>query len=448
VSSHCSEAESKAVLWQPDESKQSHPCQWMLTFDSSFSCGSVRAWAMHMPWCVVHDALVLKFNVPTLSMTKSIHKISCFMPVSKRKTVGTEQQMSWWKKRLQLSLCTNRIGLFTMSCKLKVIMWNRWDVWTTGWCFEKLTFDAHTRDHHPTAHLLRRLQVVLAVDHAMCAEPIKWCPNIHQSVGTIVMPLIGCKTECSYKGLIHLGFICRSGALQCHGTSCHLPCHSQVVKNIARESNEAASGTLVCMTWRLCLSDRCMRSEHVLFWIVQHELSLQTRHFQLNNKSATGTPILHTEASFISAERGLHRGILSRTSLKCHNHFRSFLKLTIFIHKQLERLVAFSAVQNCKQSELLLCIHRVETLCAHRLSFSCLDSVFMSCWVVHVSAVWCFGLLCARNRQPHLLTLTTVAVLTFVAKVCPLFFHPSHGHSALQCQCLNKWLNVHDLGCS
>jgi len=58
----------------------------------------------------------------------------------------------------------------------------------------------------------------------------------------------------------------------------------------------------------------------------------------------TGTPILHVEASFISAERGLRRGILSRTSLKHHIHFGFILKLAIFICKQLKRPVAFSAV--------------------------------------------------------------------------------------------------------
>jgi len=60
---------------------------------------------------------------------------------------------------------------------------------------------------------------------------------------------------------------------------------------------------------------------------------------------ATGTPILHVEASFISVERGLRRGISSRTSLKCYIHFSFILKLTIFICKQLKRPVAFSAVQ-------------------------------------------------------------------------------------------------------
>jgi len=60
---------------------------------------------------------------------------------------------------------------------------------------------------------------------------------------------------------------------------------------------------------------------------------------------ATGTPILHVEASLISVERGLCREILSRTSLKCYIHFSFILKLIIFIYKQLKRHVAFSLVQ-------------------------------------------------------------------------------------------------------
>jgi len=55
-------------------------------------------------------------------------------------------------------------------------------------------------------------------------------------------------------------------------------------------------------------------------------------------------PILLAEASFISAERGLCRRILSRTSLKCHMCFDFIPKLVIFIHKQLKRLAAFGAV--------------------------------------------------------------------------------------------------------
>ena len=58
----------------------------------------------------------------------------------------------------------------------------------------------------------------------------------------------------------------------------------------------------------------------------------------------TGRPILHAEASFISAERGLRRGVSSRTSLKCCIHFGFIPKLVIFIYKQLKRPAVFSAV--------------------------------------------------------------------------------------------------------
>jgi len=114
------------------------------------------------------------------------------------------------------------------------------------------------------------------------------------------------------------------------GPGCCWPCHSHAVKNIAQESNKPASGTLVYATWRLCLSDHCMQLEHILLWITQHELSSQTNHFQLNNKSASGTPILQAEASFTSAETGLHQQILSQTSLKHHNHFQIMSKACDF----------------------------------------------------------------------------------------------------------------------
>jgi len=48
---------------------------------------------------------------------------------------------------------------------------------------------------------------------------------------------------------------------------------------------------------------------------------------QADNKSVTGMPILRVEALFTSAERGLRREILSRTSLKHCFWFRSFPSL-------------------------------------------------------------------------------------------------------------------------
>jgi len=96
--------------------------------------------------------------------------------------------------------------------------------------------------------------------------------------------------------------------------------------------------------WRLHDMPSQWHLEDVLFWMVQHELSLQ--HKVITN-CATGTPILHAEASFTSAERGLHQGISSWTSLKHCIHFSFILKLqvTIFTCKQLKRPAAFSAVQ-------------------------------------------------------------------------------------------------------
>jgi len=51
----------------------------------------------------------------------------------------------------------------------------------------------------------------------------------------------------------------------------------------------------------------------------------------------TSMQILHAEALRITAERGLHQGILSQTHLKCHIQF------LIFICKQLKMCVAFGA---------------------------------------------------------------------------------------------------------
>jgi len=88
----------------------------------------------------------------------------------------------------------------------------------------------------------------------------------------------------------------------------------------------------------------------------------------------TGTSILHVETSFISVERGLRRGISSRTSLKCYIHFSFILKLIIFIYKQLKRPVAFSVVHfDIKpqivmlQNNFLLLHLNHEGLCDQRL---------------------------------------------------------------------------------
>ena len=94
-------------------------------------------------------------------------------------------------------------------------------------------------------------------------------------------------------------------------------------RTLLRRATNHHLKTLVCITWRMCLSDCCMRSEQILFWIAQHELLSQNRHSQADNKSTTGMLILRAEAPFISAERGLSWGIFSQTSLKHCIHFNS-----------------------------------------------------------------------------------------------------------------------------
>jgi len=98
----------------------------------------------------------------------------------------------------------------------------------------------------------------------------------------------------------------------------------EVHKQWRRLLRRATKPDHACAKWRLCLLDHCMRLEHILFWITQHETGLQDSHSQLNNKSMTGTPMLHVEASFSPAERGLRPEILSQTSLKHHISFGSF----------------------------------------------------------------------------------------------------------------------------
>ena len=98
-------------------------------------------------------------------------------------------------------------------------------------------------------------------------------------------------------------------------------------RTLLRRVTSHCQKTLVCGMQRLHLLDRHMPLGHVLFLIAQCKLSSQNIHSKVDNKSATSTPILRVEASFISVERGLHRGILSQISLKHHICFSSFQSL-------------------------------------------------------------------------------------------------------------------------
>ena len=99
------------------------------------------------------------------------------------------------------------------------------------------------------------------------------------------------------------------------------------MKNIAQKSNEPASPTLACASQRPCLSDRQkeMHVHQTHFVMDRFDTSVVVKQVAAN--CATSTLILHAEASFTSAQRGLRRGISSRTSLKHHIWFGSFLSL-------------------------------------------------------------------------------------------------------------------------
>jgi len=114
------------------------------------------------------------------------------------------------------------------------------------------------------------------------------------------------------------------------------------VKNIAQKSNKPSSETLVHVSvTAISFGPLCAIRTHFVLDRLTQAIVVN----KVITNCATGTPILHVEASFISVERGLRQGILSRTSLKHYIHFSFILKLVIFIYKQLKRHIAFSVVQ-------------------------------------------------------------------------------------------------------
>jgi len=122
--------------------------------------------------------------------------------------------------------------------------------------------------------------------------------------------------------------------------------------------------------------------EHVLFWIVLTQAVIVK---QVTTNHTTGMPILYVEVSFISAERGMRREILSRTSLKCHIQFSSVLSLQFSF---LKRPVAFNAVHQ----GLSNCFHDVGPTVALSLVFIWLCIMF-DC--DHVSWTWAQNCSCS-----------------------------------------------------
>jgi len=127
--------------------------------------------------------------------------------------------------------------------------------------------------------------------------------------------------------MTHAGLIHGRHASQCVGLVATSPTiHKQWRSLLRGEANHRQRRWSVCRNGCVFqpVMSRCMCIEHVLFWIVLTQAVVVK---QVTTNHTTGTPILHVEVSCISAERGMRREILSRTSLKCYIQFSSFLSL-------------------------------------------------------------------------------------------------------------------------
>jgi len=95
----------------------------------------------------------------------------------------------------------------------------------------------------------------------------------------------------------------------CGTSRCCWPCPSQPAKKLAQKSNKVSSETLVHVSWCMCLLDRCIKTHVIQTRFVLDRSTRSCRCERVIPKwmtiCATGTPILHSEASLISAETGL-----------------------------------------------------------------------------------------------------------------------------------------------
>jgi len=118
-----------------------------------------------------------------------------------------------------------------------------------------------------------------------------------------------------------------------------------VVKNIAQKSNKPASLTLACASQRLCLLGRYdeMHVHRTRFVLDRFNTSCRckTSHDKLHTWHADSSrrSIVH-----LSRERTAPRDLEPNLSQTSHS-VQFISKLTISIHKQLKRHVAFGAVQ-------------------------------------------------------------------------------------------------------
>jgi len=156
---------------------------------------------------------------------------------------------------------------------------------------------------------------------------------------TSAMPQTVCVwvwTQCPHAGLIHSWLIHGRCTSQCMGLVATSPAIHKWWRSLLRRVANHRQQALVCVF----LTVACDQN---MFCSGSFDTSCCCRRVipKWTTIFTTGTPILHLEASFISAERGLRREILSQTSLNHNIHFSSILKL---IRKQLKRPMAFGAV--------------------------------------------------------------------------------------------------------
>jgi len=142
-------------------------------------------------------------------------------------------------------------------------------------------------------------------------ESVDMCPMVH----------VQHRARANHQNPGFVTHVCESLTLWHHRTDRHQSWSAPMEKKLAQESNKHSSRPSACV--------RVKVNAWKTFCSGSHDTSCRHRLVtsQMDNKCTTGMLILHAEASFTSAERGLRGEILSRVSLKCHIQFGSFLSI-------------------------------------------------------------------------------------------------------------------------
>jgi len=209
------------------------------------------------------------------------------------------------------------------------------------------------------------------------------------------------------------------------------------------------------MQW-LLHSTRCMTNEHKSFVLTHRVVPKTPGSWQkLTKKTNEDMPILHAEASFISAKKGLRRGSLSLCVSQMSHLVLFHSELTICICKQLKRHVAFSTVHSSTQGAVCfaclwnqgLCLHDEKLLNGSLLSQNCHSFFGTQCtvfgskcfcytdWVALCSMLFVHGFAMQSEKQnsPTIVLcgshhLLQHALLVRVRQLCLWFNWMQHSH--------------------